>query len=69
MYRVETKRARGSGMQICPPKNLSPSCIVSLRHLGAKTVARPGYKPLPSLQFRPHPRDVFMLCALGYISG
>jgi hypothetical protein len=67
LYRLERKRARESGLQICAPENWSPPFIVRLRILGRQTVARPGYNPVPCLLFRSHPRDVFLVCALSNI--
>jgi hypothetical protein len=67
LYRLERKRARESGLQICDPENWSPSFIVRLRILGRQTVVRPGYNPVPCLLFLSHPRDVFLVCVLSNI--
>jgi hypothetical protein len=69
MYRLERKRVRGSGLQICALENWIPPFIVRLWILGCQTVTRPDYYPVPSLLFRSHPRDVFLVCALSNISG
>ena len=67
LYRLERKRARESGLQICAPENWSPPFIVRLCIIGRQTVVRPGNNPVPSLLFRSHPRDVFLVCALSNI--
>jgi hypothetical protein len=67
LYRLERKRARESGLQICAPENCSPPFIVRLCILGRQTVVRPDYNPVPCLLFRSHPRDVFLVCVLSNI--
>ena len=69
LYRVQRKRGRENGMQLCAPKNSSPSSIVRCVIWTPKLrPVRPGYNTVPSVKFRPQPRDVLLLCALGYIS-